>query len=111
MVPLPDAAELLAVEAFATYIRSMRAVHRLIKTIVAMGCAWIEPCARRTAVVSLESYHWPTIHPCHGHKANRAANGMEVLHKECPPRAVLILHDATLMGIGAGRGILVERTK
>ena len=33
---------------------------------------------------------------------------MEVLHEECPPRAVLELHDAALMGVGAGGGVLVD---
>ena len=36
---------------------------------------------------------------------------MEVLHEECPPRAVAILHDAALVGIGAGRGVHVDRAE
>ena len=101
MVPLPDAAQLLTVEILRTLIGSVRLA------IV----AGLKPSAWRTTEVTLQSHHRPTVLPRHRHQAHRSANRVEVLHKECPPRAVLRLYDAALMGVGAGRRILVHRTE
>ena len=86
----------------------MRIIHRLTKTIIAKSSPGIKPCARCTAVIPLESYHRPAIRPRHWHEAYRTTNRVEVLHEQSPPSAVLELHDTTLMGVGAGRGVLVH---
>ena len=72
------------------------------------GFPWLEPRAGGAAEVALQSHHGPAVLPRHGHQADGAAYAVEVLHKECPPRAVIELHDATLVGIGAGGGVLVD---
>ena len=36
---------------------------------------------------------------------------MEILHEQSPPGTVVELHNATLVGVGAGRGILIDRAQ
>ena len=109
MVPLPDAPQLFSVEVIAADVWSVWL--RLLRLSRNRHKPWLEPRAGCPSEVSLQSHHGPAVFPCHGHEAHGAANGVEIHHEECPPRAVLILNDTTLMGIGAGCGILIERAK
>ena len=70
---------------------------------------WLKPSARCAAEVAGQSHHGPSVLPGHGHQANSAANGVEILHEKSPPRAVGSLHDTALMGIVAASGILAGR--
>ena len=106
VVPLPDAAQRLAVEVVGAEVGRIG----LIRLIGLMGLiGWLEPRPRCTAEIAGEAHHGPSVLPGHGHQAHGAADAVEVLHEERPPRAVGGLHNAALMGIAARRSVRVGR--
>lgn len=103
MIPLPDAAEGLAVEIVAALIRGVRGDGGGRR-----GDMGFQPCAWSTSEVAWQTYHRPSVGPGDGHQVDGAAYGVEVLHEECPPLTVGSRDDTTLMGIGTGRSVAVD---
>ena len=105
VVPLPHASERLAVEVLAALVGSVGL------DVVRTRDVGLEPGARRTSQVAFESQHRPSVLPGDGCQRHGATDGVEVHHEEGIPVALLRLHDASLVDVGACRGILVEGTQ
>ena len=88
VVPLPDAAKGPTVEGLGAVVGGVGGLllwDGIVLNRLSGGDARLEPCARSTAQIALKTNHRPTILPCDRHQADSTANGVEVLHEQCPP--------------------------
>ena len=105
MIPLPHAAQLLAVEILVAIVGRKAPLPNGRGLGVGLR---LKPCPRRAPQVTGQTHHRPAVLPRHRHQAHGAPDAVEILHEERPPRAIGSLHDAALVSVAARRGILVH---